>query len=88
MRTAARDAPPYTTSSAALTGGVMGLTANSQQTMDRERRSVHDWRVSQLRRLGILGPLAEVYADRVDWHEIARLVRCGCPPQLALRIAG
>jgi len=26
-----------------------------------------------------------VYADRIDWHQIARLVR-GCPPRLALRI--
>jgi len=27
-------------------------------------------------------PLAEIYADRIDWHQIARL-----PPRLALRIA-
>lgn len=47
---------------------------------------VHDWRVSQLIRLGIPGALAEVYADRIDWHQIAQLVRRGCPPQLALRI--
>ncbi len=59
-----------------------------QEAMDREERSVHDWRVSQLTRLGIPGPLAEVYADRIDWHQIARLVQSGCPPQLALRIAG
>jgi hypothetical protein len=45
-----------------------------------------NWRVSQLKRLGIPGPLAEIYADRIDWHQIARLVQCGCPPQLALRI--
>ena len=56
--------------------------------MDREERSVHDWRVSQLTRLGIPGPPADVYADRIDWHQIARLVQRGCPPQLALRIAG
>jgi hypothetical protein len=66
----------------------MGLSANSQQAMDRERRSVHDWRVSQLTRLGIFRLQAEIYADRVDWHEIARLVQRGCPPRLALRIAG
>ena len=48
--------------------------------------SVHHWRVSQLTRLGIPGPLAEVYADRIDWHQIARLVCRGCPPWLALRI--
>jgi hypothetical protein len=47
---------------------------------------VHDWRVSQLTRLGIPGPLAEIYADRVDWHQVARLVQHGCPARLALRI--
>jgi hypothetical protein len=47
---------------------------------------VHNWRVSQLKRLGVPGLLAEIYADRIDWHQIARLVRLGCPPQLALRI--
>lgn len=47
---------------------------------------VHEWRVSQLKRVGLSGPLAEIYADRVDWHQIARLVQHGCPPRLALRI--
>jgi hypothetical protein len=47
---------------------------------------VHDWRVAQLERFGIPGPLAEFYADRLDWHEIADLVLRGCPPRLALRI--
>jgi len=37
--------------------------------------SVHNWRVSQLKRLCLPGSLAEVYADRVDWHQIARLVK-------------
>ena len=45
-----------------------------------------NWRVSRLTRLGIPGPLAEIYADRIDWHQVARLVQRGCPPQLALRI--
>jgi hypothetical protein len=47
---------------------------------------VHNWRVSQLTRLGIPGPLAEIYADRIDWHQVARLVHRGCPARLALRI--
>jgi hypothetical protein len=47
---------------------------------------VHEWRAAQLRRLGIPGTLAEIYADRIDWHQIARLVQRGCPPRLALRI--
>jgi hypothetical protein len=41
---------------------------------------------SQLTRIGIPGTLAEVYADRIDWHQIARLIRGGCPARLALRI--
>jgi hypothetical protein len=48
--------------------------------------SVHAWRAGQLTRLGIPRTLAEIYADDVDWHQIARLVRVGCPPTLALRI--
>ena len=48
---------------------------------------VHDWRVSQLTRLGIPGALAEVHADHVDWHQIAHLVQRGCPVRLAIRIA-
>ena len=66
----------------------MKLTATSWQAMDREQQLVHDWRVSQLTRLGIPAPLAEVYADRIDWHQIACLVQRGCPTRLALRIAG
>jgi hypothetical protein len=65
----------------------MELTATGQQAMGCEQQLVHDWRVSQLTRLGIPAPLAEVYADRIDWHQIARLVQRGCPTQLALRIA-
>jgi hypothetical protein len=48
---------------------------------------VHNWRVSQLARLGVPGPLAEVYADHLDWHQVARLVQRGCPARLAIRIA-
>jgi hypothetical protein len=60
--------------------------ATGYDAIDHTHLSVHDWRVSQLTRLGIPGPLAEVYADRIDWHQIARLVCRGCPPRLALRI--
>ena len=64
----------------------METFVTSHEGIDRDRLLVHDWRVSQLTRLGIPGPTAEVYADRIDWHQIARLVRLGCPPRLALRI--
>jgi hypothetical protein len=47
---------------------------------------VHAWRVSQLIRLGLAEPLAEIVADRVDWHEVARLVESGCPAALAVAI--
>jgi hypothetical protein len=48
---------------------------------------VHNWRVSRLIRLGVPRPLAEVYADRLDWHQIAHLIQRGCPVRLAIRIA-
>jgi hypothetical protein len=47
---------------------------------------VHDWRVTQLRRLGVPDALAEVDADYADWHQVARLVQRGCSPQLAVRL--
>jgi hypothetical protein len=53
---------------------------------DLEDRLVHDWRVTRLIGLGIPRSTAEVHADHVDWHQIAGLVRRGCPPRLALRI--
>jgi hypothetical protein len=62
-------------------------TMMTYQAADSEELIVHIWRVTRLTRLGIPGPLAEVYADRLDWHQVARLVQRGCPPPLALRIA-
>jgi hypothetical protein len=56
------------------------------EAINREESSVHNWRVSQLKRLGLPGLLAEIYADQIDWHQLARLVQRGCPPLLALRI--
>jgi hypothetical protein len=64
------------------------MAGPSHETIEHHEPSVHHWRTSQLRRLGIPAPLAEVYADRIDWRQIARLVRRGCPPRLALRIVG
>jgi hypothetical protein len=58
----------------------------SHQSADRDELLVHNWRVERLTGLGIPAPLAEAYADHLDWHQVARLVRRGCPPQLALRI--
>jgi hypothetical protein len=64
----------------------MEPSISDQHDIGHDEPSVHNWRVSQLKRLGVPGPLAEIYADRIDWHQIARLVKNGCPPQLALRI--
>lgn len=51
-----------------------------------EQGAVHAWRVRQLHRLGLPLALANAVADRVDWHEVANLVRRGCPARLALTI--
>ena len=58
------------------------------QPVDEEEQLVHTWRVDRLTRLGVPWSLAEVYADHLDWHQVARLVQHGCPPGLALRIVG
>jgi hypothetical protein len=64
----------------------MNSAITGHDAIDHDDVLVHNWRVSQLTRLGIPGSLAESYADRIDWHQIARLVQRGCPPHLALRI--
>ena len=65
----------------------MEPTRTAHEGIGHDDVLVHDWRVSQLTRLGIPGPLAEVHADHVDWHQIARLVKRGCTVRLAIRIA-
>jgi hypothetical protein len=57
-----------------------------QDAIGHDESPVHNWRVLQLERLGIPEPLAEIFADHIDWRQIARLVQRGCPPSLALRI--
>jgi hypothetical protein len=57
--------------------------ATGYDAIGHTQSSVHDWRVSQLTRLGIPGLLAEVYADRIDWHQMpgwcATAARRGLP---------
>ena len=48
---------------------------------------MQQWRVTQLTRLGIPGPLAQAEADRAGWHQIARLARRGCAVALAVHVA-
>jgi hypothetical protein len=45
------------------------------EAIEHDDLAVHNWRAAQLKRLRILGPLAEVYADHLDWHQMARLVQ-------------
>jgi hypothetical protein len=61
-------------------------TRGAPEAIGDEGPHVHDWRTAQLERLGIPRGLAEAYADRLDWHQVAKLVQRGCPPLLALRI--
>jgi hypothetical protein len=56
------------------------------EAIDDDDLLVHEWRVTQLTRLGIPGSLAQAAAGHVDWHQVATLVRRGCPPRLALQI--
>ena len=62
------------------------LTRAHHEVIRDDPLLVHEWRVTQLTRLGIPWLLAQTVADHVDWHQVAKLVRRGCPPQLALRI--
>jgi hypothetical protein len=62
------------------------LTVSGHEAVDRDELLVQEWRVRQLRHLGIPGLLAVGATSRVDWHDIARLVQRGSPPLLALRI--
>lgn len=57
-----------------------------REDIDQEAGAVHAWRVSQLVRLGLAWDVAEAIADRVDWHDVAKLVRRGCPAALAVKI--
>ena len=52
-----------------------------------EQTRVDAWRAEQLARLGLSWLAASAAAGIVDWHEVARLVQKGCPPELALEIA-
>ena len=63
-----------------------GLMRLRHEAIDHEDRLVHEWRVAQLTRLGVPWSLAQMAADHVDWHQVARLVQGGCPPRLALQI--
>ena len=54
---------------------------------ESEEVRVNAWRVEQLGKLGLSSAIADAVANVVDWHDVARLVEKGCPPELALEIA-
>ena len=54
--------------------------------IDQGAGAVHAWRVRQLTRLDLASPVAEAVADSVDWHDVAKLVKRGCPAALAVTI--
>jgi hypothetical protein len=54
---------------------------------DSEEVRINAWRVEQLATLGLPTMIANAVATFVDWHDVARLVEKGCPPDLALEIA-
>ena len=62
------------------------LARPRDEASDHDDLRVHEWRATQLTRLGIPWSLAQAVADHVDWHQVAKLVRRGCPPRLALQI--
>ena len=51
-----------------------------------EEQLIHEWRTEQLELLGLSRIVAEAFASQVDWHEVANLVKRGCPADLALEI--
>jgi hypothetical protein len=56
------------------------------EAVDHDDLLVHEWRVTQLTQLGIPWSVVQAAADHVDRHQVAKLVRRGCPPRLALQI--
>jgi hypothetical protein len=55
--------------------------------MESEETRVYAWRSSSSGKLGLSTVVVDAVASFIDWHEVARLVQNGCPPELALEIA-
>jgi hypothetical protein len=67
-------------------GHAVEETSDDQVLQVDEEILVHAWRAEQLQRLGLSRLVAEGFAGRVDWHDLAGLVARGCSPELALAI--
>jgi len=61
-------------------------TITRHEAIDHDELPVRNWRVSQLKRCGIPGPLAEAYAGYIDWHQAARAQQSAAqhPPVLVI----
>jgi hypothetical protein len=57
----------------------MEPTTTCHQATDHGESPVHNSRVSQLKRLGIPGTLAEINADRITWHHRRAAHTVVCP---------
>jgi len=71
------------------TARMIAHSTDDEVTLDPrpdEAETVREWRAHQLHRLGVPQLIAELFAETVDWHELARLTGAGCPPLLALEI--
>ena len=53
----------------------MEPTMTGHEAIYHDDLVVHNWRAAQLKLLRIPGPLAGVFADHLDWHQMARLVQ-------------
>jgi hypothetical protein len=62
------------------------ITTEELDRKNTEGRLVRAWQVEQLQRLGLPFVLADLLADRLDWHALATLIHQGCPLHLALDI--
>ena len=60
------------------------VAAASERT--EAEQLVHEWRTEQLEILGLSRVVADAFASRVDWHQVAELVKRGCSAELALEI--
>lgn len=54
-----------------------------------EAWALEGWVLDRLREVGVDASLAVRLAatTKIDWHDVERLVKQGCPPDLAARIA-
>jgi hypothetical protein len=59
----------------------------SEIERENEQLRVNAWRAEQLERLGVSTVMADAVGNSADWHDVARLVQLGCPPDLALEIS-